>query len=76
MNKELTNEEIRKIQNLCFENPVKSLAVTQLILDTCQVMSCSTYAKMKNKSKRTIQYRADKMSGIVIEERKFVSLIQ
>lgn len=76
MNKELTNEEISKAQNLCFENPVKSLAVAQLILDTCQVMSCSTYAKMKNKSKRTIQYRAGKMSGIVIEERKFISLIQ
>ena len=74
MNQKLTPEEIRKIQNLCFNNPTMACAVAQLILDTCQVVSCSTYAQLRNKSKRTVQYQAKTMNGISIENRKFISI--
>ena len=76
MKEELTQTEIIKIQNLCFENPAKACAIAQLILDTCQVTSCSTYARLKNKSKRTILYQAGDMTGVSIEDRRFVSFIQ
>jgi len=76
MNQKLTQEEIDKIQNMCFNNPVKCCAIAQLIIDTCQVVSCSTYAKLKGKPKRTIQYQSGNLTGLVIENRKFVSLNQ
>ena len=73
MNQKLTQSEINKIQNLCFENPARACAIAQTIIETCQIVSCSTYAKLKNKSKRTIQYQSGNMTGLTIENRKFVS---
>ena len=72
MNQKLTPQEINKIQNLCFENPAKACAIAQIIIDTCQVASCSTVASIKRKSKRTIQYQAKRITGIKIENRKFI----
>ena len=74
MKQQLTTDEIRKIQNLCFENPAKSCAIAQIILDTCQVVSCSTYAQIIGKSKRTVQYQANDMTGVSIYGRKFLSI--
>jgi len=76
MNQKLTQSEITKIQNLCFENPARACAIAQTIIDTCQVVGCSTYADIKNKSKRTVLYQSGKLTGITIEKRKFVSLNQ
>lgn len=76
MKQVLTPQEIEKIQNMCFENPQKACLVAQLIIDTCQIVSCPTYSGIKNIPKRTIQYRAKKMTGITIGNRNFVSLNQ
>ncbi len=76
MNQKLTQEEVDKIQNLCFNNPAKSCAIAQIIIDTCQVVSCSKYASLKGKNKRTIQYQSDNLTGLNIENRKFISLNQ
>lgn len=76
MNKHLTNIEIEKLQNICFSNPKKACAVAQLIIDTCQVISCSTFANIRGKNKRTINYQACKLTGVEIEGRKFISLNQ
>lgn len=76
MEQRLTQKEIDRIQKLCFENPPKSCDVAQLIIDTCQVVSCSTYAKLKGKSKRTIQYQSGNLTGLGIETRKFLSINQ
>ena len=54
MNQLLTEEETKKIRKLCFSNPAKACAIAQVIIDTCQVINCSTYAAIKNKGKRTI----------------------
>ena len=72
----LTDKEIREIKELCFSNPVKACATAQIILDTCQVISCAEYARVTGKSKRHIQYIAESLLGINIEKRKFISLIQ
>jgi hypothetical protein len=74
MNQYLTQSEIEKIQNLCFKNPVKACAIAQVIINTCQVVSCSTYARLKGKSKRTVQYKAKNLNKISIETRNFISL--
>ena len=74
MNQNLTDKEIDKIQKLCFENPAKACAFAQTIIDTCQVVSCSTYSKLKGKSKRTIQYQSGNFAGLTIENRKFLSI--
>jgi hypothetical protein len=76
MNKELKQKEIKRIQQLCFNSPAKACAVAQLIIDTCQVLSSTTFAAAKGKSPRTIQYNLHKLTGIQIENRKFVSLNQ
>lgn len=76
MKQQLTEEEIEKIQNVCFSNPVKSCAIAQLIIDTCQVVSCATFAKVKNKSKRTINYCSQNLAGVEIEGRKYISINQ
>jgi hypothetical protein len=75
MNQKLIQSEITKIQNLCFQNPAKACAIAQTIIDTCQIVSCSTYAKLTGKGKRTVLYQSPKMTGVNIEERKFVSLV-
>ena len=72
----LTDVEIKKIRKLCFNNPVKSCAIAQLIIDTCGIVSCKTLAEYKKKSIRTIQYQADKLNGVTIENRKFISINQ
>lgn len=76
MPEQLTTLEIEKIQNVCFSNPSRACAIAQLIIDTCQIVSCSVYSDLKGKSKRTINYQARKLVGIKIEERKFISLVQ
>ncbi|ANS04892.1 hypothetical protein [uncultured Mediterranean phage] len=76
MRQQLTQAEIEKLQSLCFSNPAKACAVAQLIVNTCQVVSCSTYSGLKGKSKRTINYQSDKLTGIKIDGRNFVSVNQ
>jgi len=51
MSELLTSEEIRRIQELCFRNPVKACAIAQVVADTCQLVSCATFAAAKGKSK-------------------------
>jgi len=65
-----------KVMELCFTNPVQACALAQAIIDTCQVMSCATYASLKGKSKRAVLYSAQKLTGVEIEGRKFVSFNQ
>jgi hypothetical protein len=74
MKQQLTPTEIRKIQNICFQNPVRACTVAQVILDTCQVVSCSTYARLHKKSKRTVLYQSKHMTGVNVEDRKFIAL--
>lgn len=76
MKQELTNKEIKKIQNLCFDNSAKSCAIAQLILDTCQVVSVKTYSELKGKHRNTILQQKEKLTGVEIENRKFISLNQ
>jgi len=78
MNQKLTPQEIKKIQNLCFENPHRACAVVQTFIDTLQIMSCSSFAKLQSpkKSKRTILYQSKNLNGITIENRKFIPLNQ
>lgn len=76
MNQILTYDEIKKIQNMCFSNPTKSCAIAQIIIDTCQIISCKTFSEIKRKKKRATLYKADKLTGITIENRKFLSLNQ
>jgi len=74
MNQKLTPAEIEKIQNICFENPAKACAIAQVIINTCQIVSCFTYARLKEKKKRTVLYQSSKLLGVLIEGRKFLSL--
>lgn len=74
MKQALTNKEIEKIQNVCFSNPERACAIAQIIIDTCQVVKCSTYAEVKGKSKRTVLYQKEKLAGIKIENQKFISI--
>ena len=74
MNEKLTQAEITKIQNICFENPAKACAIAQVIINTCQIVSCATYARLKEKKKRTVLYQSSKLLGVLIEGRKFLSL--
>lgn len=76
MKQQLTQKEIERTQRLCFSNPAKACAVAQAIIDTCQIISCATYAKVEKMSPRTIQYKAKKMIGISVEDRTFVSIVQ
>jgi len=73
---QLTQEEKDKILDLVFSNPSKSCTIAQCFLDSLQVVSLSEYAKLHNKSKRTIQYRSEKLEGVTIGSRRFVSFIQ
>ena len=72
----LTKIEIQKTQQLCFVNPAKACAIAQIITDTCGLVSCATFAQIKCKSPRTIQYQAENFTGIEIEGRKFISINQ
>ena len=74
MNQKLTRAEIEKIQNMCFENPQKACAIAQVIINTCQIVSCSTYARLKEKKKRTVLYQSQEITGISIEDRRVLSL--
>jgi hypothetical protein len=76
MKQQFTQQEIERTQQLCFNNPAKACAVAQLIADTCQVVSCATYAEIKGKSPRAVQYKAETLTGIEIENRRFVSVNQ
>ena len=76
MKQQLTTYEIEKLKSICFSNPAKACAIAQQIIDTCQIISCSTFSNLSGKAKRTINYKAEKMIGIKIEERKFPSYIQ
>ena len=76
MNQRLTESEIRKIRDKCFENSSKMCAVAQIIIDTCQIVSVKQYSKLKGKHRNTILKQKDKMIGIEIEGRKFVSFVQ
>ena len=72
MSEQLTEKERKKIQEMCFQNPVKSCAIAQTIIDACQMVSCSTFAELKGKGKRTINYQASKLIGIKVEGRKYL----
>ena len=76
MNETLTQTEINKIRNKCFENPAKMCAVAQEIIDTCQIITIATYAKNGNKHRNTILQQKEKLTGIEIENRKYISLNQ
>lgn len=72
----LTQTEIERTRQLCFTSPAKACAIAQLIADTCQVVSCATYAGLKGKSPRAVQYNATRLTGIEIENRRFISVNQ
>jgi hypothetical protein len=72
----LSQKEKNKIIELCINNPQKSCAIVQTFIDSLQLMPCSTFAELKGKSKRTILYQSDKLTGISIDNRKFLTLIQ
>lgn len=76
MNKELSEHEIKKIRELCFTNPLKCCAIAQEIVDTCGVVSCATFAQVKGRGKRAVQYQSEKLVGIKIEDRKFIAINQ
>jgi len=76
MKQQLTDKEIEKIKNMCFTDPSKSCAIAQLIIDYCQVVSCSTFSGLTGKSKRTINYQAKNLIGIKVEDRKYISVNQ
>lgn len=76
MNQELTTKEINRIQDICFDNPARACAVAQIIIDTCQVVSCADFAQIKGKSKRTINYKAHNLTGLRIKNRYFISINQ
>ena len=76
MNQQLTEKEIEKIRNACFDNPVKMCAIAQVIIDTCQIVSSNTYADLKGKHRNTILKQKDKLTGITIANRKFISINQ
>lgn len=76
MKQELTQVEIKKLQNICFSNPAKACAVAQIIIDACQMVSCSTFSNLTGKAKRTINYQADKLIGVNIDGRKYISFPQ
>lgn len=73
---ELTQIEIDKTMKLCFDNPIKACAIAQIIIDTVGVVNCSTYALLKGKSKRSVQYNVDNLNGVNIENRKFPAINQ
>lgn len=73
---ELTQQELNKTMNLCFNDPAKACAIAQTIINTVGVVSCSTYAEIKGKSKRNIQYAANNLNGVTIEGRKFPAINQ
>lgn len=75
MNQKLTKAEREKILNLVFDNPDKSCAIVQTFIDSLQVVSISTYAKLKGKSKRSVLYNSKKLKGVEIEGRKFLVFI-
>ena len=76
MNQQLTQKEIERIRDLCFSDPAKACAIAQVIVNICQVVSCNTFAAAKGKSPRGVHYQTTKLTGIVIENRKFISIIQ
>lgn len=76
MKEQLTDKEIKKIQSMCFQNPAKSCAIAQTIVDACQIVSCSAFSELTGKSKRTINYQADKLIGIKVDGRKYIAFPQ
>ena len=76
MTEQFTSNEIQKIQSLCFNNPAKACAVAQLIINTLGLVSCKGYADYKKKAIRTIQYQVNRLTGIILDGRKFISINQ
>ena len=76
MNELLTEKELAKIQNMCFDNPAKMCAIAQEVIDTCQIVSSSKFAELKGKHRNTILQQKDKLIGVQIENRKYISLNQ
>lgn len=76
MNKELTEKEKENIRNICFTNPAKACAIAQEIINTCQVVSCATFASVNSKAPRTVQYQAKKLTGLDLPDRRYISINQ
>ena len=76
MNQQLTEKEISKIKNACFKNTPKMCAVAQVIIDTCQVVSVNTFADLNGKHRNTILGQKDRLTGVVVDGRKFISVTQ
>ena len=76
MNEILTQQQKTKIRQACFDNPLKMCAIAQVIIDTCQIVSTSTYAELKSKHRNSVLHQKEKLIGIEIENRKFISYIQ
>ena len=76
MKQHITEEEKIKILDLVFNNPQKSCAIVQCFIDSLQLVSPAEFAELKGKSKRTIQYRVDKMRKVSIANRNYLTLIQ
>jgi len=72
----LTQEEITRTRVLCFNNPLKACAYVQEMINSLQITSCSDYADLKGKKKRTVQYRAKKMIGFDLCGRRYLTYIQ
>lgn len=73
---ELTQKEKDKITKFIINHPQKSCAIVQEFIEGLQLVSASKYAKLKNKSKRTILYQSKKLLGIELEGRKYITYIQ
>lgn len=76
MKQSLTKQETNKIQQMCFDDPSKMCAIAQLIIDVCQVVSVTTYSELKGKHRNTIIQQKNKLTGLKIEQRKYISLNQ
>lgn len=73
---ELTQKQKNKIIKFIINNPKKSCAIVQEFMDGLQLVSASKYAKLKNKSKRTILYQSKNLLGVELERRKYITYIQ
>ena len=76
MNQQLTEKEISRIKDSCFKNTSKMCAVAQVIVDTCQVVSVNTFADLNGKHRNTILGQKDRLTGITVDGRKFISVVQ
>ena len=76
MNQQLTLKEISKIKNACFKDTSKMCAIAQVIIDTCQIVSANTFADLNGKHRNTILGQKDRLTGVVVDGRKFISVTQ